>query len=62
MDRNINYPQNNPKINDISFVDFNENISSTQIKKLLKYNSISLLNNFMDENVINYILENRLYI
>lgn len=44
-----------------TFVNFNQKISSTQIKILLEKKHYSKLNELMKKNVINYILDNKLY-
>ena len=61
MDRDNRSNKTIPSINNISFIDFNEQISSTQIKKLFNLNDFSNLNNLIQKHVLDYILKNNLY-
>lgn len=47
---------------EISFENFNKNISSTKIKRLLTLKKIDMISNLVDSNVLKYILKHKLYL
>jgi nicotinate-nucleotide adenylyltransferase len=45
----------------VSFENFNKNVSSTKIKRLLKLKKIDTISNLVEPNVMKYILKHKLY-
>lgn len=61
MDREIENPSSTLNQFNTTFVNFNQNISSTHIRKLLINKHYSKLNKLVENNVLNYIINNNLY-
>ena len=57
----ICFDRNSKNNKEIKFIDFNENISSSNIRGLIRQNKYDNLDKYLNKDILNYIMKNNLY-
>tara|TARA_B100001758_G_C18247816_1_gene524129 strand:- start:383 stop:943 length:561 start_codon:yes stop_codon:yes gene_type:complete len=57
----ICFDRNSKSNKEIKFIDFNHNIDSSSIRALISQNRFNNLNEYLNKDILNYIMKNNLY-